>query len=223
MVSISPRLAASRRRALLPEGTTVMRIDSALTYADVCRPTRVRPGWLYDVALVVAGSAVIAASAQLVIRVPNTEVFITGQTFAVLLIAGLLGAKRGVATVLAYIGEGAAGLPVFAGGGFGVAYLAGPTAGYLVGFVAAAWIVGQLAERGWDRRFVTTIAAMTVGTMAIFMCGMVWLAVVRGPTYAVVGGLLPFLPGAIVKIILAAALLPIGWKVLAKLQSLDRK
>ncbi len=199
-----------------------MRIDSALTYADVLRPTRVLPAWLYDVALVLAGSAVIAISAQIVIRLPSTEVAITAQTFAVLLIGGLFGAKRGVATVLAYIGEGAAGLPVFAGGGFGAAYLAGPTGGYLVGFVVAAGIVGWLAQRGWDRRFMTTVAAMTLGTIAIFVCGMVWLAVVRGPTYAVVGGLLPFIPGAIVKIILAAALLPSGWKVLAKLQAADR-
>ena len=199
-----------------------MQVDSALTYADVLRPTRVRSAWLYDVALVLAGSAVIAISAQAAIRLPFTTVPITAQTFAVLLIAGLFGAKRGVATVLAYIGEGAAGLPVFAGGGFGAAYLAGPTGGYLFGFVIAAGIVGWLAQRGWDRRFMTTVAAMTLGTIAIFVCGMAWLAILLEPTLVLIAGLVPFIPGAIVKIILAAALLPSGWKVLAKLQAAKR-
>ncbi len=199
-----------------------MQIDSALTYADVLRPTRVLPGWAYDVLLVVAGSVLIAASAKVSIALPRNLVPITGQTFAVLLIGALFGSRRGVATVLAYLAEGAAGIPVFAGKGAGVAYIVGPTGGYLIGFVVAAGIVGWLAQRGWDRRFMTTVAAMTLGTIAIFVCGMVWLAVVRGLTYAVVGGLFPFIPGAIVKIVLAAALLPSGWKVLAKLQAADR-
>ncbi len=195
-----------------------MRIDGALTYADICRPTRVLPAWAYDIALVLAGSVLIAASAQAAVHLPFTAVPITGQTFAVLLVGGLFGARRGVATVLAYIGEGAIGLPVFANGAAGAAYLAGPTGGYLIGFVAAAWIVGRLAQRGWDRRFVTTAAAMTLGTVAIFLCGMSWYAAFVGPLHVFAGGLLPFLPGAIVKIVLAAALLPSGWKVLALLR-----
>ena len=199
-----------------------MRIEGALTYADVCRPSGALWRCAYNVMLVLAGSVLIAASAQAAVHLPFTAVPITGQTFAVLLLAGLLGAQRGVATVLAYLGEGAIGLPVFANGGAGAAYLAGPTGGYLIGFVAAAWIVGRLAQRGWDRRFVTTAAAMTFGTVAIFLCGMSWYAVFVGPLQVFAGGLLPFLPGGIVKIVLAAALLPSGWKVLAKLQAADR-
>ena len=195
-----------------------MRIESALTYADVCRPSGALSRCAYNVMLVLAGSVLIAASAQAAVRLPFTAVPITGQTFAVLLLGGLFGARRGVATVLAYIGEGAIGLPVFANGGAGAAYLAGPTGGYLIGFVAAAWIVGRLAQRGWDRRFVTTAAAMTLGTIAIFVCGMAWLAMLLEPTQVLLAGLIPFIPGAIVKIILAAALLPSGWKVLALLR-----
>ncbi len=195
-----------------------MRIDSALTYADVLRPTRVLPAWAYDVLLVVAGSVLIAASAKVSIALPRNLVPITGQTFAVLLIGALYGSRRGVATVLAYLAEGAAGIPVFAGKGAGVAYLMGPTGGYLIGFVVAAGIVGWLAQRGWDRRFGTTAVAMTLGTIAIFLCGMSWYAAFVGPLQVFAGGLLPFLPGAIVKIILAAALLPSGWKVLARLR-----
>ncbi len=199
-----------------------MQIDSALTYADVCRPTGALRRCAYNVMLVLAGSVLIAVSAQAAVHLPFTAVPITGQTFAVLLVGGLFGARRGVATVLAYIVEGAIGLPVFANGAGGAAYLAGPTGGYLIGFVAAAWIVGRLAQRGWDRRFVTTAAAMTFGTVAIFVCGMSWYAVFVGPLQVFAGGLLPFLPGGIVKIVLAAALLPSGWKVLAKLQAADR-
>ncbi len=199
-----------------------MRIEGALTYADVCRPRRVLPAWAYDVLLVAAGSVLIAASAKVSIALPRNLVPITGQTFAVLLIGALYGSRRGVATVLAYLAEGAAGIPVFAGKAAGVGYMMGPTGGYLIGFVVAAGIVGWLAQRGWDRRFVTTAAAMTLGTVAIFLYGMSWYTAFVGPRQVFAVGVLPFLPGAIVKIILAAALLPSGWKVLAKLQAVDR-
>jgi len=199
-----------------------MQIDSALTYADVLRPTRTLPAWLYDVALVVAGSVLIAASAKVSFVLPRNLVPITGQTFAVLLIGALYGSRRGVATVLAYLAEGAAGIPVFAGKGAGVAYMMGPTGGYLIGFVVAAAIVGWLAQRGWDRRFGTTVVAMTLATTAIFFCGMLWPGYRMLPGGLWTAGILPFLPGAIIKIVLAAALLPSGWKLLAKLQAADR-
>ncbi len=197
-----------------------MRIEGALTYADVCRPRTTTTRWAYEVILVLTGTALLALSAK--VQIPMWPVPLTGQTFAVLLIGALFGAKRGTATVLVYISEGALGLPVFAGPVAGLAYMSGPTGGYLIGFIAAAWIVGRLAERGWERRFSTTVAAMTLGTAAIFVCGMGRLAALGGPLYAVVEGLLPFIAGAIVKIILAAALLPSGWKVLAKLPAADR-
>ncbi len=194
-----------------------MRIEGALTYADVCRPSTTTTRWAYEVILVLTGTILLALSAK--VQIPMWPVPVTAQTFAVLLVGALFGAKRGTATVLVYISEGAIGLPVFAGPVAGLAYMSGPTGGYLIGFIAAAWIVGRLAERGWDRRFVTTVAAMALGTAAIFVCGMGRLAALGGPIYAVVEGLVPFIPGAIVKIVLAAALLPSGWKVLAKLQA----
>ena len=182
------------------------------TFADEFRPARSAAGWLYDVILVVAGSVLIAACAK--IQIPLWPVPITGQTFAIVLIGALYGSKRGAATVLAYLAEGAAGLPVFAGGVGGAAYMFGPTGGYLVGFVFAAFIVGLLAERGWDRSVGRTVLAMTIGTAVIFACGLAWLAFFVGPKHVWMAGLVPFLPGAAIKIALATALLPSGWKVL---------
>ena len=197
-----------------------MQIDSALTYADIYKPRATVTRWVYEILLVLTGTVLLALSAK--VQAPMWPVPVTAQTFAVLLIAALIGSKRGLATMLAYIVEGAVGLPVFAGPVAGIAYMAGPTGGYLIGFIAAAWIVGCLAERGWDRRFKTTVAAMALGTIMIFVCGLLWLKFYVRADNVLVLGLFPFIPGAIIKIVLAAALLPSGWKVLAKLQAADR-
>ena len=186
-----------------------------MVYADLLRPTMRRSALLYDAALVLGASLVIALSAQVAIQLPFSPVPITGQTMAVLLVGALLGSRRGALAVLAYIAQGLAGLPVFAGGVAGLARLFGPTGGYLVGFVAAAFLVGWLAERGWDRRFGTTLAAMTLGNLVIYSVGAAWLAVfVGGLSGAWSLGVLPFLPGDALKIVLAAVLLPGGWKLL---------
>ena len=186
-----------------------------MVYADLLRPTMRRSAFLYDAALVLGASLVIALSAQVAIQLPFSPVPITGQTMAVLLVGALLGSRRGALAVLAYIAEGLAGLPVFAGGAAGLTRLFGPTGGYLVGFVAAAFLVGWLAERGWDRRFGTTLAAMTLGNLVIYGVGAVWLAVfVGGVSRAWSLGVVPFLPGDAIKIVLAAVLLPGGWKLL---------
>jgi biotin transport system substrate-specific component len=166
---------------------------------------------VYDVLLVLAGSALIALSAQVAVPLPFSPVPVTGQTFAVLLVGAALGATRGAAAVLAYLAEGAAGLPVFAGGFAGPAFLLGPTGGYLFGFLPAAWISGALAERGWDRHFLGTLAAMTLGDLAIFAVGVPWLAWFVGPENAVAFGLAPFVAGNIAKIVLAAGALPLAW------------
>jgi biotin transport system substrate-specific component len=191
----------------------------AMTMAEVFRPRRLTLRWMYDIALVAAGSILIALAAQLSIPLPFSPVPITGQTFAVLLIAALLGRHRGVATVLLYLAEGGAGLPVFAGGAAGPAHLVGPTAGYLFGFIVASWVTGALAQRGWDRRQLTTAAAMSIGYGCIFTCGLLWLAKFVGWSNVIAMGLLPFLPGMIVKIALATLLLPGAWKALAKLEA----
>jgi biotin transport system substrate-specific component len=173
-----------------------------------------RDGFLARLALCAAGSGLIAISAQLAVPVPFSPVPVTGQTFAVLVVAALLGARLGGATLVLYLAEGAAGLPVFAHGGAGVAHLFGPSGGYLVGFVPAAVVVGALAQRGWDRTLPRTLAAMTIGTAVIFACGLLWLGRFVPGEGLLAAGLVPFLPGAGIKIGLAAVLLPVGWRVL---------
>lgn len=186
-------------------------MSASAAMADVFRPSEKKLGALYDVVLVFGGSLLIGLCAQVAVGWP---VPITGQTFAVLMIGVLFGAKHGSITVLLYILEGAARLPVFAQGKAGAGVLAGPTGGYLVGFVAAAFVVGLLGQRGWDRRFWTTVAAMAVGNIIIYAFGLVWLSLLVGVERAFAVGLYPFLLGDAIKIVLAAMLLPLGWKLL---------
>jgi biotin transport system substrate-specific component len=186
------------------------------TVADLLRPGARRLAGLYDLALIVGGSLLIGLCAQVKILLPFGPVPVTGQTFAVLMIGALLGSRRGCLAVLAYLAEGAAGLPVFAFGG-GAAVLAGPTGGYLVGFLPAAYITGSLAQRGWDRRMATTVLAMALGNAAIYACGLSWLCCLMGISSAVLTvGVYPFVVGDLLKIVLAAILLPSGWKSLER-------
>lgn len=156
--------------------------------------------------MVLAGSLLIAACAQ--VRIPMWPVPATLQTLAVLLIGVLFGARRGAAAALAYLAEGAVGLPVFAGFGAGVTTLVGPTGGYLAGFPVAAFVAGALVERGWDRRWVTAVAALVAGDAIILSLGFGWLAVLAGPTAAWAGGVAPFLPFNALKVALVACLMP---------------
>ena len=172
-----------------------------------------------DVVLVATGVLAIAAAAQIRIPVPFSLVPITGQTFAVMLIAALYGPRRGVATIVTYIASGAMGLPFFAGGAAGFAYLAGPTTGYLAGWIGAAWLIGTLMERGWSKRAWTSALAMWFGSLVIFACGVLWLSRFVGLQEAVVTGFFPFIPGDFIKIALAMAVLQAGWKF--RLQTSD--
>jgi biotin transport system substrate-specific component len=133
-------------------------------------------GLARELSLVLGGSLAIAAAAQFRIPLPFTPVPVTGQTFAVLLIGALFGAKRGVATVVTYLSLGIMGLPVFAAAPPGPGALLSPTAGYLAGFVAAAWVTGTLSERGWDRRPWSTALAMAIGSCVILTFGVLWLS-----------------------------------------------
>lgn len=188
-----------------------------MVYADLIRPqTRVR-SLMYDILLVTAGSLVVAVSALIQVRLPFTPIPITAQTLAVLLVGVLLGSRRGGLALLAYLGQGLAGLPVFAGGGFGLAHLLGPTGGYLIGFAAAAFLVGWLAERGWDRRPLAALGAMTLGNLVIYAIGAGWLAWMVGPNQALALGVAPFVLGDLLKIGLGTALLPLGWRSLSRL------
>lgn len=179
----------------------------ATTLARQLWPEETANRMLRATLLCLIGSALIAASAQ--VRVPLWPVPMTMQTFAVLALGLAYGPRLGTATVLVYLAEGAMGLPVFAGFKAGPAALMGPTAGYLVGFALAAALVGRLGERGWDRRALTTVAAMLLGNLAIYAAGAGWLATLVGPTKALELGVLPFLPGDALKIALAATILPL--------------
>jgi biotin transport system substrate-specific component len=167
-----------------------------------------KPLWL--VTLAVLGTALITVSAK--INIPFYPVPMTMQTFAITVIGFAYGWRLGGATVALYLAEGAVGLPVFATGG-GLAYMAGPTGGYLVGFLVAAVILGLLAERGWSRSWLLTLAAMTIGTAIIFVPGVIWLAALIGWEKAIAGGLTPFIWGSVFKIGLAAAVMPFAWKL----------
>ena len=172
--------------------------------------------WTRSALLVVGFSLLTALAAQVVVPLPWTPVPLTGQTFAVLLTGALLGPRLGALAMLAYLAEGAVGLPFFRGGAGGLGHLSGATAGYLFAFPAAAYVTGHLAERGWDRRFLTAAAAMFLGSLVILASGWAWLSLAVGVEQAFRLGVLPFLPGDVVKIALAAAVLPTGWALLRK-------
>ena len=197
-------------------------IGHARTLADAIRPgalSRQR-----DILLVVAFGTLMGALAQIAVPLPFTPVPVTGQTLGVLLIGALLGGRRGGAAMLVHLAEGLAGLPVFAEGNtawtltrLGVPAIVGPTAGYLFAFPVAAFVVGWLAVRGWDRRPLTAAGAMLVGQALIYAGGLSWLSFYVGIDRAIPLGMLPFLAGDAVKLALAATVLPGGWQLLAKL------
>lgn len=164
--------------------------------------------------LILVGSLFLTACAQ--ITVWYEPVPVTMQTFGVLIIGAIYGWRLGAATIVAYLVEGAIGLPVFAGMMGGPAVLAGPTGGYLVGFVIAAAAVGWLAERGWDRNVVTTAAAMLVGNVLLYVPGLAWLTYLFGWDSAVEFGLAPFVVGDILKLLAAAVLLPVAWQLMRR-------
>jgi biotin transport system substrate-specific component len=165
------------------------------------------------IVLALIGTALLTLSAK--IQVPFWPVPMTMQTFVVLVLGMAYGWRLAGATVLLYLAQGALGLPVFAAGG-GIAYFAGPTAGYLVGFLLAAVAVGWLAEHGWDRSPLRTLGAMLIGTVIIFACGIAWLSTLIGVARAIGAGLVPFLLGEAVKIALATAILPFAWRLLQR-------
>ena len=184
--------------------------------ADVIRPAGTRSSWIYDAALVAGFSLVIALCAQVAIPLPFTPVPVTLQTLAVLMAGCLLGSGRGALAVLAYLGEGFAGLPVFSGGTSGISHLLGPTGGYLLGFVAAAFVAGLFAERGAARSRLGTLMMLIVGNIVLYVPGVLWLGVYTGMDRAVSLGFLPFVVGDLLK---TAA----GWGLLSGLSLVTGK
>jgi len=171
--------------------------------------------WTRAVSLVFAFSLFNAAAAQFSLNIGVIP--ITGQSFAVTLTGALLGSRLGAMALVAYIVEGCCGLPFFANGAGGLPVLFGPSGGYLVSFPAAAFITGAFAENGWDRRFVAAAAAMAIGSVVILFAGWSWLVLLHtAPLQAFKAGVAPFIAGDIIKVILAAAVLPTGWALLKR-------
>ena len=196
--------------------------ERGLTIGDFLVPIRVSERMhvrARHVALILAGTLLIALCARVEILVPGIPVPFTGQTFGVLLAAGALGFKRGLAASALYLLLGTIGIPVFAGGASGSAWLLGATGGYLVGFVIASAIVGRLAELGWDRNVFGAVGAMVVGSLAIYAIGVPWLAVSAfggDLQQGVAKGMVPFLIWDGVKLALAAVAFPAAWWVVGR-------
>lgn len=201
------------------------------------------PAWARDTALVLAGTALLILGAYVSFTVPaiqlgqlfvpvNEYVPLTLQTFGVIFTGALLGARRGLSATGLYLLIGIVGIPVFAAGADGVhrsglgtivgvadgRLMLGATGGYLLGFLVASAAVGGLAERGWDRRIGRSIVAMCIGTAIVYLCGVIWLALAADLTAAdaLTFGLWPFLPGDVLKLLVAAGLLPLGWRLLSR-------
>jgi len=171
--------------------------------------------WLRDLFLIVTGSMFTAVLARIEIPLPFTPVPITGQTFGVLLIGAVLGSKRGAASLALYLLEGALGLPFFAGGAHGIGIIFGASGGYLIGFLAAAYVVGLLAERGLEQSVRTSFITFLIGTVIIYTFGVARLSVLLGSiSQAVAFGLAPFLIGDAIKLCAAALALPSVWKLI---------
>jgi biotin transporter BioY len=170
--------------------------------------------WTRSVGLVFAFSLLNALAAQVVI--PIGPVPITGQTFAVTLTGALLGSRLGAAALIVYLVEGVCGLPFFSRGGAGIGVILGTAGGYLVSFPAAAFITGAFAENGWDKRFHTAALAMAIGSAVILLAGWAWLSQFMQASVAFEIGVRPFIVGDIIKVLLAAAVLPTGWYLLKR-------
>lgn len=201
------RLSARARDAILILGFSLVMVASARLSFSL--PSAV-------------GAAYIDLLRQWGIVLPDTPIPVSAQTFAVLLTGLVLGSRRGALAMLTYLGYGLAGLGVFALGHSawspspmpGVPVILGPTAGYLFGFVPAAFIVGLLAERGWDRRAWRAAVAMLIGSAIIYAVGLPWLARYVGGERVLMLGLYPFLAGDLLKGLAAGALLPLAWRLL---------
>ncbi|WP_202293497.1 biotin transporter BioY [Mesorhizobium sp. 131-2-1] len=170
-----------------------------------------------QILLAIAGTLLLTLSAKT--KVVLGPVDISLQTLAVLLIASAYGLRLGVATLLLYMAEGAMGFPVFQGTpekGIGIAYMLGSTGGYLAGFVVMAAIVGWAADRGWDRHPVKLFNAMLVAEVIMMAMGFAWLAMLIGPEKSWQFGVLPFIVGDLIKVALAATLVPAAWSLLKR-------
>jgi biotin transport system substrate-specific component len=187
------------------------------TLLDLARPQGTAAKLATIVCAVLFGFCLLTLSAK--IKVPFWPVPMTMQTLVVLMLGMAYGSRMAAGTVLAYLLAGAAGLPVLAGTperGIGLAYMMGPTGGFLLGFLISAWVVGFLAERGFDRSFLACAVAMLIGHAIISFSGVVWLAALLGTAKAIEVGFIPFLASSALKTTLGAVAMPVIWRIIGR-------
>ncbi|MEE8357228.1 MAG: biotin transporter BioY [Anaerolineales bacterium] len=184
-----------------------------MNYIDIIQPQESISKKTTQVVLILAASWLLAISAQFSFYLPFSPVPITGQTLIVLLLGALLGKNRGAAAVGLYLFQGAIGLPVFAGGKSGFIVLAGPTGGYLIGFIAAAYMVGILMELRHDKSLIYFGFSMLIGNIFIYIFGLFWLVQFIGESQALQLGLMPFIIGDILKILIGTIVLGSSVKI----------
>jgi biotin transport system substrate-specific component len=179
-----------------------------------------RSGFLVDALLVLGGAAFVGLCAQVSYQPSFTPVPYTLQTFSVLLVGAAYGAMLGAASLSLYLILGLVGVPLFAEHKHGWDVFSGPTGGYIVGFVLAAALTGYLAERGWDKRFATSVTLMLSGSVVIYACGALWLHHWLGASWntTLTDGVYYFVPGDLVKLYLAAAALPAAWQLVRRIR-----
>ncbi len=179
----------------------------ALSYSYPIQERAEARSWIREAAIVVGASIIIALFAQIAVRLPFTPIAIATQAHVILLLSCLLGSKRAALAVLTFIFQGAIGLPVFAKGGCGLLYLAGPSGGYILGYVAAAFVTGFLMERTTHRTPSKAFGAMAMGNLIVYLFGVPWLSRFIGWEQAIVLGIVPFIIGDFLKLIFATRLL----------------
>lgn len=190
--------------------------EKAQTIPAVVIDRLVRGRAAANMLLVIGASALIAIAAQIAIPLPFTPVPLTLQPLAVIFIGVALGSTRGAAAAALYLLEGFSGLPVFAQGHGGPAWLVGPTAGYLFSYPAAAWVAGYISERGWGSTITRAASGMLLALGVIYLGGWSWLAALTGARSAFTAGVAPFVVADIVKVAIGAALLPKAQKLIAR-------
>ena len=184
--------------------------NNSLVSSLLCKKTN---DFVYVLLTSIIGSFLLAISSK--VQIPLTPVPVTLQTLVLLVMSMFLGWRGAVGATSLYLFQGVIGLPVFAHGG-GFIILFGPTGGYLFGFLIASLVVGYLAEKGWDKSVVLTFTSMTIGTLIIYLFGVIWLSYLKDLNTAMVFGLLPFITPDILKICLGTCLVSAGWEISEK-------
>jgi biotin transport system substrate-specific component len=205
----------------IPSLTRVPAAEKGITIADYLVPVQVGEHTsprLRNALLIIAGALLVFLTSKVSFAIPGNPIPYTLQTFGILVVGGALGLRRGGAAAVLYVALGVIGLPFFAEGRGGLSVMWGASGGYLVGFIAAAALVGRLAELGWDRHIGGSLGANALGTVVIYVIAVPWLAVSTGldAGQAIAVGLVPFVLVDIVKLVAAALVFPAAWWVVGR-------